>query len=298
MPVSSAISRTAASSGVSSPSRWPFGRHHSRRPARLRRAMTAAWSTPSRRLTTMPPAEVSSTTGSGADGTRVMRVAGVDAQRMTARRRWHAPGDGWTRRARHIDTVTTWQRPARPARAARRRAAPPTSGRLGRVPSLDPSVGPDSPDLSAALVALQKRALGVLAGLPADALELGELFRAAGHELALVGGPVRDAFLGRASADLDFATSATPGRDAGDPGPLGRRALGHRQGVRHHRRPPVRRSALVAGGRRRRRGDHVPDRRVRPDVAQAAGRVRRLARGRPVAPRLHGELDGGPACRT
>nr|WP_246123763.1 CCA tRNA nucleotidyltransferase [Cellulomonas terrae] len=59
-------------------------------------------------------------------------------------------------------------------------------------------------------MALQKRALGVLAGLPSDALELGDLFRAAGHELALVGGPVRDAFLGRASADLDFATSATP----------------------------------------------------------------------------------------
>ncbi|WP_315093108.1 CCA tRNA nucleotidyltransferase [uncultured Cellulomonas sp.] len=57
---------------------------------------------------------------------------------------------------------------------------------------------------------LQKRALGVLAGLPADALELGGLFAAAGHELALVGGPVRDAFLGRTSADLDFATSATP----------------------------------------------------------------------------------------
>ncbi|KQR17861.1 CCA tRNA nucleotidyltransferase [Cellulomonas sp. Leaf334] len=64
--------------------------------------------------------------------------------------------------------------------------------------------------MSAALVALQKRALGVLAGLPTDALELGDLFRAAGHELALVGGPVRDAFLGRASADLDFTTSATP----------------------------------------------------------------------------------------
>ena len=78
------------------------------------------------------------------------------------------------------------------------------------MPSVDPSVSPDSPDLSAALVALQKRALSVLAGLPSDALELGDLFRAAGHELALVGGPVRDAFLGRASADLDFATSATP----------------------------------------------------------------------------------------
>ncbi|MCL1869955.1 MAG: CCA tRNA nucleotidyltransferase [Promicromonosporaceae bacterium] len=42
------------------------------------------------------------------------------------------------------------------------------------------------------------------------AIELGTLFQEAGHELALVGGPVRDAFLGRASHDLDFATSASP----------------------------------------------------------------------------------------
>jgi poly(A) polymerase len=35
-------------------------------------------------------------------------------------------------------------------------------------------------------------------------------FAAAGHELALVGGPVRDAFLGRALNDLDFATTARP----------------------------------------------------------------------------------------
>nr|WP_246130968.1 CCA tRNA nucleotidyltransferase [Cellulomonas aerilata] len=57
---------------------------------------------------------------------------------------------------------------------------------------------------------MRRRALGVLTELAPAALELGELFRAAGHELALVGGPVRDAFLGRVSADLDFATSATP----------------------------------------------------------------------------------------
>ncbi len=40
--------------------------------------------------------------------------------------------------------------------------------------------------------------------------ELGQRFAAAGHELALVGGPVRDAFLGRTSPDLDFTTDATP----------------------------------------------------------------------------------------
>jgi poly(A) polymerase len=57
---------------------------------------------------------------------------------------------------------------------------------------------------------LQRRALGVLASMAPEAVELGTLFAEAGHELALVGGPVRDAFLGRLSADLDFATSATP----------------------------------------------------------------------------------------
>ena len=40
--------------------------------------------------------------------------------------------------------------------------------------------------------------------------ELGGLFAAAGHELALVGGPVRDALLGRRVSDLDLTTSARP----------------------------------------------------------------------------------------
>ncbi len=39
---------------------------------------------------------------------------------------------------------------------------------------------------------------------------LGNLFEAAGFELALVGGPVRDAILGRIAPDLDFTTSANP----------------------------------------------------------------------------------------
>ena len=41
-------------------------------------------------------------------------------------------------------------------------------------------------------------------------IKLGKLFSEAGYELALVGGPVRDAFLGRATNDLDFTTSANP----------------------------------------------------------------------------------------
>jgi poly(A) polymerase len=39
---------------------------------------------------------------------------------------------------------------------------------------------------------------------------LAEAFESAGFELALVGGPVRDAFLGREVHDLDFTTSARP----------------------------------------------------------------------------------------
>ncbi len=40
--------------------------------------------------------------------------------------------------------------------------------------------------------------------------ELGRRFTEAGHELALVGGPVRDAMLGRQHNDLDLTTSARP----------------------------------------------------------------------------------------
>ena len=63
------------------------------------------------------------------------------------------------------------------------------------MPPTDPSVtatsGGGAPD-QGALLALQRRALGVLAGLAPEAIELGQTFAAAGHELALVGGPVPD----------------------------------------------------------------------------------------------------------
>ncbi|MDG2497838.1 MAG: CCA tRNA nucleotidyltransferase [Aquiluna sp.] len=41
-------------------------------------------------------------------------------------------------------------------------------------------------------------------------ITLGESFEKAGEELALVGGPVRDAILGKRASDLDFTTSADP----------------------------------------------------------------------------------------
>ena len=41
-------------------------------------------------------------------------------------------------------------------------------------------------------------------------VKLGKRFSDAGHELALVGGPVRDAFLGRTAPDIDFTSSANP----------------------------------------------------------------------------------------
>ena len=51
--------------------------------------------------------------------------------------------------------------------------------------------------------------LGAIAANPVVAA-LAEAFAAAGHDLALVGGPVRDALLGRTAHDLDFTTDATP----------------------------------------------------------------------------------------
>jgi poly(A) polymerase len=60
------------------------------------------------------------------------------------------------------------------------------------------------PDVATAVAALRDHA--------AVAIELGDLFAAAGQELALVGGPVRDALLGRLGDDLDLTTDARPER--------------------------------------------------------------------------------------
>ena len=56
----------------------------------------------------------------------------------------------------------------------------------------------------------QRRAVRQLLRIAPVADELGSLFAAAGHELALVGGSVRDALLDRLGSDIDLTTSARP----------------------------------------------------------------------------------------
>lgn len=53
---------------------------------------------------------------------------------------------------------------------------------------------------------------GDLVEIPPAAAYLGSVFAAAGHRLYLVGGPVRDALMGRPVSDLDFTTDARPDR--------------------------------------------------------------------------------------
>ena len=59
---------------------------------------------------------------------------------------------------------------------------------------------------------LMANATRTFAALPPAIMELGTIFDEAGEELALVGGPVRDAFLGVTPHDFDMTTSARPER--------------------------------------------------------------------------------------
>ena len=63
---------------------------------------------------------------------------------------------------------------------------------------------------AAALTAAQRNAVAELLRVSPVADELGRRFAAAGHELHLVGGSVRDALLGILGDDLDFCTDAHP----------------------------------------------------------------------------------------
>ena len=69
---------------------------------------------------------------------------------------------------------------------------------------------PSGPHRYARRVMADPAASGAVLDVPALAKELGERFAAAGHELYLVGGSVRDLVLSRPSHDLDFTTSAHP----------------------------------------------------------------------------------------
>ena len=60
------------------------------------------------------------------------------------------------------------------------------------------------------LTAAQRRAVSELVRIWPVADELAHRFTAAGHQLYLVGGSVRDALLGRLGTDLDFCTDAHP----------------------------------------------------------------------------------------
>ena len=60
------------------------------------------------------------------------------------------------------------------------------------------------------VVEVQARVSSELARIDDVLGDLGDRFSAAGEEIALVGGPVRDAMLGRLQQDLDFTTSARP----------------------------------------------------------------------------------------
>jgi poly(A) polymerase len=64
--------------------------------------------------------------------------------------------------------------------------------------------------MSDALSAAQRRAVAELVRVWPVADELARRFAAAGHQVHLVGGPVRDALLGRLGNDLDFCTDAHP----------------------------------------------------------------------------------------
>jgi poly(A) polymerase len=56
----------------------------------------------------------------------------------------------------------------------------------------------------------RRAAVALLREQVPDAAEIGRLFARHGYELALVGGPVRDVFLGQRPGDLDLTTDARP----------------------------------------------------------------------------------------
>ncbi|MGP3952248.1 CCA tRNA nucleotidyltransferase [Streptomyces sp. 7N604] len=81
----------------------------------------------------------------------------------------------------------------------------PNANHDSRTPQASQTTQPVS-----ALSQAQRRAVSELLRVSPVADDLARRFREAGHTLALVGGSVRDALLGRLGNDLDFTTDARP----------------------------------------------------------------------------------------
>jgi poly(A) polymerase len=84
------------------------------------------------------------------------------------------------------------------------------SGRTSREPS--PAAAPGGPASARGVQGLRKQAVASLAPIAGPLQRVGERFTEAGFGISLVGGPVRDALLGRLTedTDLDFTTNAHP----------------------------------------------------------------------------------------
>ncbi|MDP9821332.1 poly(A) polymerase [Nocardioides massiliensis] len=78
------------------------------------------------------------------------------------------------------------------------------------MPTPSPAPGPTPSPAVVRVADVPGRVAATLDAMGDVLDELGGLFAEAGEELALVGGPVRDAMLGRSHHDLDFTTSARP----------------------------------------------------------------------------------------
>ena len=101
-------------------------------------------------------------------------------------------------------------------------------------PTVPPAIPPtaawsasaEEPGNSDAQDRARRRLAAALVELDPAITGLAERFTSRGHRLALVGGPVRDAVLGRRAPDHDFTTDARARRDGAAPAPGGRTPSG------------------------------------------------------------------------